>query len=274
MLDALISGASSLIGGLLGRSGAQRQNEIAQQTADRNIALQREFAQNGIRWKVDDAKAAGIHPLYALGASTSSFAPVSVGSVNENAPLADMSRNLGQDLSRAVNATRTAPERVAAAKLTALQLEGAQLDNDLKRTRLASSLQLIKQQNNPPLPAVGPFKVPEAGKADERPPLMLDGNRIMTDPNTSPGKAFEDWLGDDILSPGFIPNLWGWAKTTYGSPTTWPGQLTGAAVRAAIEDMQREKRNMGDFYKRNLGRYFNRDHALPVRPTYRGSPYR
>lgn len=30
-------------------------------------AIQREFAQQGIRWKVEDAKAAGLHPLYALG---------------------------------------------------------------------------------------------------------------------------------------------------------------------------------------------------------------
>lgn len=48
-----------------------------------NNATQREFAQNGIQWKVEDAKKAGIHPLYALGASTASpsFAFQPTGSV-------------------------------------------------------------------------------------------------------------------------------------------------------------------------------------------------
>lgn len=42
-----------------------------------NIELQREFAQHGISWKVDDAISAGIHPLAALGADTMSFTPSS-----------------------------------------------------------------------------------------------------------------------------------------------------------------------------------------------------
>ena len=33
---------------------------------------QKEFAQHGLRWKVEDAKQAGINPLVALGASTHS----------------------------------------------------------------------------------------------------------------------------------------------------------------------------------------------------------
>lgn len=37
-------------------------------TAKENIKLQKQFAQTGIQWKVADAKKAGIHPVYALGA--------------------------------------------------------------------------------------------------------------------------------------------------------------------------------------------------------------
>lgn len=252
MIGPIISGIGSLVGGVLGYQGQKQANEIAQQNAERNIQLQKDFAQQGIRWKVEDAKAAGIHPLYALGASTSSFSPVSVGTSNEMAPLADMSRNLGQDLGRAVNATRTAPERVEAAKLTALQLEGAQLDNDLKRTQIASSVQRLKQQANPPVPATGPFPVPENAKAEERPPIMLGGSRVQTDPGTSPAKAFEDWLGDDILSPGFLPNLWGWAKTTYGSPATWPMQMGQAAWREFLNDLRNERDNARRFTRKHL----------------------
>lgn len=38
----------------------------------KNEKMQYDFAQNGISWKVQDAKRSGIHPLYALGASTQS----------------------------------------------------------------------------------------------------------------------------------------------------------------------------------------------------------
>jgi len=78
-----------------------------------NADLQREFAQQGIRWRVEDAKAAGIHPLYALGASGASAAPsFSV-------------QGSGQDLSRAIHATRTGPER----EFAELQLQRGQLEN-------------------------------------------------------------------------------------------------------------------------------------------------
>lgn len=38
--------------------------------------LQREFAQMGIQWRVQDAIAAGVSPLFALGAQTPSYQPV------------------------------------------------------------------------------------------------------------------------------------------------------------------------------------------------------
>lgn len=65
---ALISGGASVLGGLL--SNRSSRNQFSE-----NAALQREFAQQGIRWKVADAKAAGLHPLYAIGATGASYSP-------------------------------------------------------------------------------------------------------------------------------------------------------------------------------------------------------
>lgn len=42
-----------------------------------NYNAQKEFAQNSIQWKTQDAKNAGIHPLYALGNNASSYTPSS-----------------------------------------------------------------------------------------------------------------------------------------------------------------------------------------------------
>lgn len=42
----------------------------------KNRAAQREAMQKGIQWKVRDAELAGIHPVFALGASTNMPAPI------------------------------------------------------------------------------------------------------------------------------------------------------------------------------------------------------
>lgn len=68
---AALAGAN-IIGGLTGARATEKANE-------QNAALQREFAQHGISWKVADAKRAGLHPLAALGTQTASASPSYVG---------------------------------------------------------------------------------------------------------------------------------------------------------------------------------------------------
>lgn len=53
----------------------QSQVDNANAQASRNADLQREFAQYGIRWRVEDAKAAGLHPMYALTGGGAAFSP-------------------------------------------------------------------------------------------------------------------------------------------------------------------------------------------------------
>lgn len=76
---------------------------IGVDSAKRQEYAQREFAKHGIRWKVADAKAAGLHPLAALGASGAAYSPVSSAG-------SDLG-SVGQDISRSIEATRTADER-------------------------------------------------------------------------------------------------------------------------------------------------------------------
>lgn len=133
MLGAIIGAGASLASSLLGK-----------QSADKNIKMQKQFAQQGIQWKVADAKKAGIHPLAALGANTHSFQNV----VGDYSGLA----SAGQDLGRAIDATRTKSERVDAytAELRKLQIERGQLENSVLRTKLASDLAKVKTAGSPP----------------------------------------------------------------------------------------------------------------------------
>lgn len=153
MLGSLISGAASIFGGLLGKSSADKAREQAAAHAASQEALQREFAQNGIQWRVEDAKKAGIHPIYALGGSTASYAPVSQNFTADTS-LPNALASAGQDIGRAIHATRTQKDRMGALGETAtrLQLEGLGLDNDLKRAEIASKTGRLRQgQVGPPM---------------------------------------------------------------------------------------------------------------------------
>lgn len=52
----------------------EKRGQVEQANAQ-NYAMQKEFAQHGIRWRVEDALAAGLHPLAAIGGSGASASP-------------------------------------------------------------------------------------------------------------------------------------------------------------------------------------------------------
>lgn len=68
-----------IVGGLTGIDfGRSDREDRANAQFDQNMAMQKEFAQMGVRWRVEDAKAAGLHPLAALGVQPSQSSPVPV----------------------------------------------------------------------------------------------------------------------------------------------------------------------------------------------------
>lgn len=152
-IAALVGGGTALAGGIM-NSGAHReavhiQGENARRDMANNEKLQREFAQNGVRWKAADAEAAGIHPLAALGASTHSFSPMSVGgSLGPDTSMGDAVAAMGQNVSRAISATSTREERAFNTQMQIETLKNAKLKNDL----LAQQLTFNHVANNPPIP--------------------------------------------------------------------------------------------------------------------------
>lgn len=106
-MGALIAGGAAIAGGLIGADSTDKTNA-------RNEQLQRDFAQKGIQWRVADAKAAGIHPLAALGASVPSASPSFVaGDLGES--VARAGQHIGDYVSRSPSAEQRA--------LTQLQME-------------------------------------------------------------------------------------------------------------------------------------------------------
>lgn len=142
----------SLLGAGLALSGVgmlgnilQARSSNKQQAAQygQQASWQEKLAREGIQMRVADAKKAGIHPLAAIGAQGAYSSPVSVGGKQ----LADMS-TFGQDLTRAGLAQGTSAER----KMTDIQLDSANLDNEMKRLELASMRRRLAGQMGPPMP--------------------------------------------------------------------------------------------------------------------------
>lgn len=185
MLDTLIGGGIKLLGGLFGQSSQEKQ-------AKQNIELQREFAQNGIQWKAEDARKAGIHPLYAMGAQTTSFSPVSVGT-----PLADAMSSFGQDVSRSIDVTRSASQKndAVARSIQQLQLQNMGLQNELLSTQIAKTRQALASP--PPMPTSGdPYLIAGQGQTAGLSPSVQDQplKRVAPNPatpNAEPGAVAE-----------------------------------------------------------------------------------
>ena len=164
------SAIGGAIGGALGLIGAGQSQASAERLNQLNYEHQKEFAQNGIRWKVADAKAAGLHPLAALGASTASYSP---SAVIGDSPDYSFLKDMGQGIDRAMDAKATRQERAEREqKEDALfneELKGKQLQNQETETRIQSmkwdmAMELARnatqsvrtQQQVPAMPSLAP----------------------------------------------------------------------------------------------------------------------
>lgn len=154
MFDFGISATASHVNKLL---DIHAQNKQQAREYDR----QKEFAQNGIRWRVEDAKAAGIHPLAALGAHTMSYSPQAVTGADYG--IGDLGQAFGQNIDRAVNAKTTQMERdqhdldmdYRRAQIKLVEAQTNQIYADTAEQALNSIRNVSKQQLPPPMPTSG-----------------------------------------------------------------------------------------------------------------------
>jgi len=224
-IPAAISAVSSLIGG-------NKQNQANEKAREKEYAQQKEFAQSGIQWKVDDARKAGIHPLYALGANTVSYSPQSVGGADFS-HIADAGQNIG----RAIDATRSNPAKGIAAAVTAVQLEGLQLDNDIKRAQLNSALATARQAGNPPgMPSTN-TRPDTTGMPGQGNAPQIEGPTATIDKRYSPVNT-----GATSQEYAQVPEVQ-WARTATGWAPTMPQQLAESFEQDAIGGLQWQWRN-------------------------------
>lgn len=158
----LISGGLSLTGGII--SDLMNKDIVEDQ-----MNFQREAQKNAISWRVEDAKRAGIHPLYALGAQAPTSFPVAFDSrVGEG--LRDMGQNLGTAVHRVLDRESREKHQLDLA-LGAKQME----ESDARREMYLSEAARNWQQMNPPVPAVPGTGVQREGSVSVGPKMTIDG---------------------------------------------------------------------------------------------------
>lgn len=142
--------AGPVIGAAFDMYGSHKDRDAAAEANAANAQLQREFAMNGIQWRVADARAAGIHPLAALGASGANASPsFVVGDAGGNyRALGNMSREMGQNLTRAAYASADPLEK----EFKAEQLRSVRTQNNILDVQLAKEMQDLHNGGQPSIP--------------------------------------------------------------------------------------------------------------------------
>ncbi|QXP44192.1 MAG: DNA pilot protein [Arizlama microvirus] len=220
----ILGAVGSIVGGLFADDAAEEARDQQQEQFERNIALQREFAQNGIRWKVDDARAAGLHPLAAIGMQGASYSPVST-SIDRGSSM-DLA-GIGQNIGRAIDATRTKEEseeeremRLIESKKANLEVEHMMLRNDFLRSQIA---QVNQVQSNPGMPSGGsnPWLLPGQSNGPANPRIKEKPmERTMVDP------------AKPASEPGAHPDV-GYSKTVNGG---WAPVMSNDVKQRLEED--------------------------------------
>lgn len=215
-----------------GNTMARRQWQRSLIEAERDRRMQREFAQNGVQWRAADARAAGIHPLAALGMQGVSSSPVQVGTTSNpsnvqygqgnvptaNAPIYSTAApftgseavgtalgSFGQDISRAITAAQTDSERnrdLERASST-LALENQQLQNQLLAAQIAKT-RGASVGPGAPSPSSRRFIAGQGNTPGHDNPTIVPERQWSRGPRNSfslnPSKEVKELIEDDAIS--------------------------------------------------------------------------
>lgn len=193
----IIGAGASLIGGNI---SDKRNAAMAREQWNANYNAQKEFAQNSIQWRKQDAIKAGINPYAVVGGQTQGFTPQ------------DMSYNssYGEAVSRAGNrlGDMMGQLQMASAKE---DLQGKKLDNEVKALDVANKQLQLKQmgQVSASIPSANPAlmdSVPKLGDFQKfKMALNSDGSARPFVDNASfdDFSAASAWM-DNVHSPSAV----------------------------------------------------------------------
>lgn len=171
-LSWAVPAAASALGSIMGNKEAKRNREA-----------QYDFAQHGVQWKVEDAQRAGVHPVYALGASTSSFSPVTSGS-------SDMMASAGAQIGQGLRQSRLdrVQQELASAQIAKDHAQAMMYANEAARIKQAMNSGGTGGYTAPPDVLIGAYD--NSRNRIESHPLYQDAVKLEPDPMMSRDSRF------------------------------------------------------------------------------------
>lgn len=198
-----LAGAGAAIGAGLGSSASSQDAADAQSDwyksaygdqmafAREQFDFNKQYIQNQLQWRVDDAKKAGLHPMAVLGLNGASFSPVSSPSIPSLPQSTYDPSELGQSVAYAATKAKTNRQQEQAFELAQMtgqeQLRGVQLDNELKQLEIMSLASRLTQ--------TGPAA-----------PDLNGGRNLLSGQNDSPSPAFQKFVLPDGTVTGWYPS--------------------------------------------------------------------
>lgn len=151
--DSVVEAAINIAGG------------IGDKVYDHNASMreydrQKEFARSSLQWKVSDARAAGLHPLAAIGASTTPYKPQFVSG-------SDTFSQMGQSLGRIA----TENTRIEKLRTENQDLQNQILEEQLRRLKAAP---MEGQGNVVPVRDQGNYTAAREGRVQIIPKQIID----------------------------------------------------------------------------------------------------
>ena len=222
----LISAGSSLLGGLFSRNSQRKQQAQNMAFAREQFEWQKRRIQN----TVADAKAAGIHPLFALG-SSAGITPVSVsGGVSDGLgpAIAQAGQQLGNAFNRAKpNALQSAQLEVSKSQANANNAQAAFYNakaQDIQNPYTSAIMSRLGQGfvfpdgQNPGNTSVAPLVVPSvtaAATGDKNGEIPPDHWKDKTGVSTLKLPFGITWKSGDTTRTQRV-------EDEYGEPASWP----------------------------------------------------
>lgn len=207
-----VAAAGSVLGGKEEanaiKDSAKTNAESASATNAQQIAFSREMAQNGIQWRVDDAKKAGIHPLYALGAPTFQAPQLNVADTSANTAMGESYARAAEHISRGISSAGDAyaKKEAAADQLEFNNLQKEQLRANIARTRaetqdfvaqsVARSQMLLGQQKIQGIGQSRPLPLHEEAALQQVPVGSEISGAWKVLPNRTNAQSVEDVYGE------------------------------------------------------------------------------
>lgn len=171
-IGSLIGAGAQAVGTIGSLIGGRKDKKHAENSAlkswQRNYEAQKEFAQNSIQWRVQDAKHAGINPYAVVGGQSAGYTPQDTS----------YQTSYQQGVSQAMNGLADAMGQLQMASVQE-EVRGKKLDNEAKKLELINKsietrLGQLSQTIKPPLSAVHTNPVKD-----------VDGMKIQTDADGS-----------------------------------------------------------------------------------------